>query len=75
MDGAGRSGTTGAVLDPIFALRTRIRLGRDGESVAFTTLVATTQRAFELGRYHDSHARSGPSIAWTTSQVSCANSA
>ncbi len=57
-DGA-LSGTTGAVLDPIFALRTRIRLApRQSASVAFTTLVATSrERAFELaGRYHDPHA-------------------
>ena len=40
------SGTTGAVLDPIFALRTRVRLA-PGQSaaVAFTTLVAATPGA------------------------------
>ena len=71
-DGA-LSGTTGAVLDPIFALRARVRL-RPGQSasVAFTTLVATTrERAFELaGRYHDPHAaQRALDLAWTATQV------
>ena len=67
------SGTTGAVLDPIFALRTRIRLAPgQSASVAFTTLVATTrEHAFELAdRYHDPHAaQRALDLAWTTSQV------
>ncbi|MBB4637081.1 GH36-type glycosyl hydrolase domain-containing protein [Longimicrobium terrae] len=67
------SGTTGAVLDPIFALRTRVRL-QPGQSasVAFTTLVAATrERAFELaGRYHDSSAaQRALDLAWTSQQV------
>jgi cellobiose phosphorylase len=67
------SGTTGAVLDPIFALRARVRL-RPGQSttVAFTTLVAATrERAFELaGRYHDPHAaQRAMDLAWTATQV------
>ena len=71
-DGA-LSGTTGAVLDPIFALRTRLRLDRgQSVSVAFTTLVATSRaRAFELAdRYRDSHAsQRALDLAWTSSQV------
>jgi cellobiose phosphorylase len=67
------SGTTGAVLDPIFALRTRVRLGPgQSASVAFTTLVATSpQRAFELAdRYHHPYAaRRGLDLAWTSTQV------
>ncbi len=67
------SGTTGAVLDPIFALRTRIRLApRQSATVAFTTLVATSrERAFELAdRYHDSHAaQRALDLAWTSSHV------
>jgi cyclic beta-1,2-glucan glucanotransferase len=67
------TGTTGAVLDPIFALRTRVRLPpRHSESVSFTTLVATTpERAFELaGRYHDPHsAQRALDLAWTSAQV------
>ena len=67
------SGTAGAVLDPIFALRTRVRL-RPGQStsVAFTTLVATTrERAFELAdRYDDPHAaQRALDLAWTASQI------
>ena len=67
------AGTTGAVLDPIFALRTRVRLEPgQSASVAFTTLVATSRdRAFELAdRYHDPHAaQRALDLAWTSSQV------
>jgi cellobiose phosphorylase len=67
------SGTTGAVLDPIFALRTRVRLDPgQSASVAFTTLVATSRdRAFELAdRYRDPHAaQRALDLAWTSSQV------
>jgi cellobiose phosphorylase len=66
-------GTTGAVLDPIFALRTRVWLAPGhSASVAFTTLVATSRdRAFELAdRYHDCHAaQRALDLAWTSSQV------
>ncbi|MFN2316441.1 MAG: GH36-type glycosyl hydrolase domain-containing protein [Gemmatimonadales bacterium] len=67
------SGTTGAVLDPIFALRSRVRLA-PGQSatVAFTTLVATSrERAFELaGRYHEGHAaQRALDLAGTSSRV------
>jgi cyclic beta-1,2-glucan synthetase len=67
------SGTTGAVLDPVFALRSRLRLA-PGEctSVAFATLVATSpERAFELAdRYHDSHnAQRALDLAWTRTQI------
>jgi len=57
-DGA-LSMTTGAVLDPIIALRARITIGPgQSASVAFTTLMATSRdRAFELAdRYRDPHA-------------------
>ncbi|MDQ3208550.1 MAG: hypothetical protein M3Q37_08060 [Gemmatimonadota bacterium] len=67
------SGTTGAVLDPIFALRTRVLLDPgQSASVAFTTLVATSRdRAFELAdRYRDHHAaQRALDLAWTSSQV------
>jgi cyclic beta-1,2-glucan synthetase len=67
------SGTTGAVLDPIFALRVRVRL-LPGQStaVAFTTLVSETrERAFELAdRYRDPHAaQRALDLAWTSSQI------
>ena len=67
------SGTTGPVLDPIFALRTRVSVAPgQSVSVAFTTLVATTREAaFELaGRYHDSHAaQRALDFAWTSTQI------
>ncbi len=67
------SGTTGAVLDPIFALRSRLRLAPGASaSVAFTTLVAaSSERAFELAdRYHDSHnAQRALDLAWTGTQI------
>jgi len=70
------SGSTGAVLDPIFALRTRVRVAPgQSVSVAFTTLVATTREsAFELaGRYHDSPAaQRALDFAWTATQIGLA---
>jgi cyclic beta-1,2-glucan synthetase len=67
------SGTTGAVLDPIFALRTRVRIEPgQSASVAFTTLVTTTkERAFELAdRYHHPHAAERAlELAWTSTEI------
>ena len=67
------SGTTGPVLDPVFALRTRVTVAPgQSVSVAFTTLVATTaESAYELaGRYHDSHAaQRALDFAWTSTQI------
>ncbi|HEY9480517.1 MAG TPA: glucoamylase family protein, partial [Gemmatimonadaceae bacterium] len=67
------SGTTGSVLDPIFSLRSRVRLAPgQSASVAFTTLAATSAaRAFELAdRYHDAHtAQRALDLAWTTTQI------
>jgi cyclic beta-1,2-glucan synthetase len=67
------SGTTGAVLDPVFALRTRIHLEPGQcETVAFTTIVATSrERAFELAdRYHHPHAaQRALDMAWTGAQI------
>ena len=66
------SGTTGAVLDPIFALRACVRLAPGASaSVAFTTLVARSRkRAFELAdRYHDAHAaQRSLDLTWTAHQ-------
>src|SRR5205823_4747691 len=71
-DGA-LSGTAGAVLDPIFAIRARVRLGPgQSASVAFTTLVAESrERAFALAdRYHDpATAQRALDLAWTATQV------
>ncbi|MGZ6035469.1 MAG: glucoamylase family protein, partial [Myxococcaceae bacterium] len=72
-DGAELSGTTGAVIDPIFALRCRLRLepGRSA-SAAFTTLVTTTfERALELAdRYRDPRsAQRALELAWAAAQI------
>ena len=67
------SGTTGAVLDPVFSLRARVFLAPgESASVAFATLVApSAERAFELAdRYHDSHnAQRALDLAWTATQI------
>ncbi len=67
------SGTTGAVLDPIVALRTRVRLEPgQSTSVSFTTLVAETrEEAFALAdRYHDPRAAQRAfDVAWTTTDL------
>jgi cyclic beta-1,2-glucan synthetase len=67
------AGTTGAVLDPIVALRTRIRLEPgQSTSVAFTTLVATSaEQAYKLAdRYRDPHAaQRALDLAWTAAQI------
>ena len=67
------SRTTGAVLDPIFAIRSRVRLEPgQSESVAFTTLVATSrEELFALtDRYHHPHAaQRALDLAWTSTQV------
>ena len=67
------SGTTGGVLDPVFALRTRLRIAPgQSASVAFTTLIATSrERAFEMaGRYQDPHAaQRALDLAATSSQL------
>jgi cyclic beta-1,2-glucan synthetase len=67
------SGTTGAVLDPIFALRVRVAL-EPGQStaIAFTTLVATSrEQLFALAdRYNHPHAaQRALDLAWTSTQV------
>jgi len=71
--GVQLSGSAGAVLDPIFALRTRLQLlpGRSA-SVSFTTAVGSTrERAFDLAdRYRDPHsAQRALDLAWTTAQI------
>ena len=56
MDGRPLSGTTGAVLDPILSLRTRLRLAPGGLArVSFTTGVAADESAARAcaQKYHD----------------------
>ncbi|MDH5315397.1 MAG: hypothetical protein OEW44_02850, partial [Gemmatimonadota bacterium] len=65
--------TTGAVLDPIVALRVRVTLAPgQSASVAFTTLIATSRsQAFQLAdRYRDPHAaQRALDLASTSSQA------
>jgi cyclic beta-1,2-glucan synthetase len=74
MDGRALSGTTGAVLDPILTLRTRLRLAPGGFArVSFTTGVAVdepTARACAQ-KYHD-HGVSARvfALAYTQAQMS-----
>ena len=67
------SETSGAVLDPVVAIRVRLRLAPgQSASVAFTTLVAEdAERAFRLAdRYHNpSTAQRALDLAWTSTQV------
>jgi cyclic beta-1,2-glucan synthetase len=74
MDGRALSGTIGAVLDPIFSLRTRLRLGPGGFArVSFTTGVAAdepTARAC-VRKYHDHGvAARAFALAFTQAQMS-----
>ena len=66
-------GTTGAVLDPVFVLRARVRIEpSQSAKVAFTTLVAPDRdRAIELAdRYHDPYsAQRALDLSWMQAQV------
>ena len=72
-DGATLSGAIGAVLDPVMALRVRLRLdaGRTAR-VAFTTLVADSRDEARnvADRYRELRAADRAlSLSWTTAQV------
>jgi cyclic beta-1,2-glucan synthetase len=71
--GVRLSGTTGAVLDPVFSLRQRVRVAPGASvSVAFTTAVAATrEEAIALAdHYHDAHGVTRAfELAWAHSQV------
>jgi cyclic beta-1,2-glucan synthetase len=73
MDGRPLSNTVGAVLDPIFSLRTRVMLEPGAtEHLSFTTLVASSRQAVEelAIKYHNSVAWERVSaLAWTHAQV------
>lgn len=73
MDGRPLSNTVGAVLDPIFSLRTRVRVAA-GETVhlTFATVVAASRaEVIDLAdKYHDLAAFERVSaLAWTHAQV------
>jgi|CXWL01.1.fsa_nt_gi cyclic beta-1,2-glucan synthetase len=73
MDGRALSGTTGAVLDPILALRTRLRLAPGGLArVSFTTGVAVDEAGARAcaQKYHDHGvAARAFALAFTQAQV------
>ena len=73
LDGRPLSNTVGSVLDPIFSLRTRIKIAAGAtEHLTFTTLVAATrQGAVDLtDKYHNLTAWERVSaLAWTHAHV------
>jgi cyclic beta-1,2-glucan synthetase len=73
MDGRPLSNTVGAVLDPIFSLRTRIHIAAGTtEHLTFTTLVASSRLAVEeaADKYHNVAAFERVSaMAWTHAHV------
>ena len=73
VDGRPLSNTSGAVLDPIFSLRRRIRLAPGTTAhVTFWTLVATSRReVLDLAdKHHDPAAfERAATLAWTQAQV------
>ncbi len=74
MDGRALSGTTGAVLDPVMSLRTRVRLAPGGFArVSFTTGVADGEPAARecAQKYHDHGvAARAFALAYTQAQMS-----
>ncbi|HJP59743.1 MAG TPA: glucoamylase family protein, partial [Gemmatimonadaceae bacterium] len=72
-EGAELSGTVGAVLDPIFSLRLRVRIPPGASAhVAFTTFIAANkERALELADlYHDPYsARRALDLSWAQAQA------
>jgi cyclic beta-1,2-glucan synthetase len=72
-NGRPLSGTAGAVLDPIFALRRRVRLAPGGAArIDFWTMVASSRAEIVdlLDKHHDKGAfPRAAALAWTQSQV------
>ena len=73
MEGRPLSNTVGAVLDPIFSLRQRVRLGsRETARVTFATgLAQSREEALRLAdKYHNPYAfEREAGLAWTKAQV------
>jgi len=73
VDGRPLSNTAGAVLDPVFSLRRRVRLASGATArIAFWTLVASTRsEALDLiDKHHDPAAfERAITLAWTQAQV------
>ena len=72
-EGAELTGTVGAVLDPIFSLRVKVRIPPGGSAhVAFTTFITEQkERAIELADlYHDPYsARRALDLSWAQAQA------
>ena len=72
-DGRRLSNTVGAVLDPIFALRRRVRVPAGGVArIAFWTVVATSREALldAIDKHQDTNAfERAATLAWTQAQV------
>ncbi len=73
MDGRPLSNTVGAVLDPIFSLRTRVSIEAGATvHVTFTTLVAPSRQAVEdlADKYHNAATFDRVSdLAWTHAHI------
>lgn len=73
LDGRRLSNTVGAVLDPIFALRRRVRITAGGVArVAFWTIVARSREALldAIDKHQDTNAfERAATLAWTQAQV------
>ena len=73
IDGRRLSNTTGTVLDPIFALRRRLRIQAGGTArIAFWTVVASSREALldAIDKHQDTNAfERAATLAWTQAQV------
>jgi cyclic beta-1,2-glucan synthetase len=73
MDGRPLSNTVGAVLDPVFSLRTRVRIEPGATThVSFATLAASSREALEelIDKYRHAAAFDQVSaLAWTHAQI------
>ena len=72
-DGRPLSNTVGSVLDPIFALRRRVRIAASGMArIAFWTVVANSREALidAIDKHQDTNAfERATTLAWTQAQV------
>ena len=73
IDGRPLSGTTGAVLDPVFALRQRVRIAPGATAhISFWTLAASSRHALleSVDKHRDATAyERTTTLAWTQAQV------
>ena len=73
IDGRRLSNTVGTVLDPIFALRRRLRIQAGGTArIAFWTVVASSREALldAIDKHQDTNAfERAATLAWTQAQV------